>query len=112
ALRNAIQKLSAYSEDFPWLRSPDATVLGATPGTLAFAHDHPKWLLGAPTGPIAWRLAGSVERTRYDANRPNLIRLLNWTAERQPIGEQALRGTVSWSDWLPYLRRFDPASFR
>lgn len=112
ALRAMIQQLENYASDFPWLRSRNVTVLGATPGTLAFSVPHPKWLLGAPVAPIAQRLAGVVARTRGEPDRPSLIRTLSFTADRQAIGPQELSGTVSWSDWLPHLRRFDPTSFR
>jgi hypothetical protein len=112
ALRQTLDSLSAYPQDFPWLRSRDTTILGATPGTLAYSESHPVWLLGAPVGPIAKRLAGAIARTRFIKDRPNLIRILSFAADRQPIGPQELVGTVSWSDWLPLLRRFDPASFK
>jgi hypothetical protein len=112
ALREQIAKLQAYPQDFPWLKSKDATILGATPGTVAYAATNPVWVLGGPVGPIARRVFDVVARTRWDADRPNLIRILNFAADRQSIGPQELVGTVSWSDWLPYLRRFDPASFK
>ena len=112
ALRAMINQLENYATDFPWLRSNNVTVLGATPGTLAFAAPHPKWLLGAPVAPIAEKLAAVVARTRGEPDRPSLIRTLSFTADRQAIGPQELSGTVSWSDWLPELKRFDPASFR
>jgi hypothetical protein len=112
ALKAQIAQLEAYPQDFPWLKSKDATVLGATPGTVAYGEAHPKWLLGGTLGPIARKLFGVVGRTRWDAKRLSLIRVLNLSADRQAIGPQELVGTVSWSDWLPLLRRFDPASFR
>ncbi|RVU18354.1 hypothetical protein [Methylobacterium oryzihabitans] len=112
ALRAIVRKLENYAADFPWLRSRNATVLGATPGTLAFSKASPKWLLGAPVAPIAQKLIGIVARTRGAADRPSLIRTLSYAADRNTIGPQELSGTVSWSDWLPHLKRFDPDSFR
>ena len=41
-----------------------------------------------------------VSRSRWDPDRPNLIRILNSAADRQPVGPQELSGTVSWSDGL------------
>jgi hypothetical protein len=112
ALRKQIAELEAYPRDFPWLKSKDATVLAATPGTVAYGQLHPTWLLGGTVGPIAKKLFGAAARTRWDPERPSLIRILNFSADRQAIGPQELVGTVSWSDWLPLLRKFDPASFR
>jgi hypothetical protein len=112
ALRTQIAQLEAYPQDFPWLKSKDATVLGATPGTVAYGQLHPTWLLGGTVGPIAKKLFGVAARTRWDPERPSLIRILNFSADRQAIGPQELVGTVSWSDWLPLLRKFDPASFK
>jgi hypothetical protein len=112
ALRTQIAQLEAYPQDFPWLKSRNATVLGATPGTVAYGQTHPTWLLGGTVGPIARKLFDVAARTRWDPQRPSLIRVLNFSADRQAVGPQELVGTVSWSDWLPLLRRFDPASFR
>ncbi|TFF27448.1 hypothetical protein E3C22_03030 [Jiella endophytica] len=112
ALRAIVQQLENYAADFPWLRSRNATVLGATPGTLAFSEANPKWLLGAPVAPIAQKLIRIVARTRGAADRPSLIRTLHYAADRNTVGPQELSGTVSWSDWLPLLKRFDPNSFR
>jgi hypothetical protein len=112
ALREQIAKLQSYPQDFPWLKSKDPTILGATPGTVAYAEPDPIWLLGTTVGPIARHLFDVVTRTRWNSDRPNLIRVLDFAADRQSIGPQELVGTVSWSDWLPYLRKFDPASFK
>jgi hypothetical protein len=112
ALREQIAKLQAYPQDFPWLRSRDPTILGATPGTVAYSEANPVWLLGGTVGPVARRLSDVVARTRWNSDRPSLIRILSFSADRQSIGPQELVGTVSWSDWLPYLRKFDPASFK
>jgi hypothetical protein len=112
ALREQIAKLQAYPQDFPWLKSRDPTILGATPGTAAYSEPNPVWLLGGPVGPVARRLFDVVARTRWNSDRPNLIRILDFSADRQSIGPQELVGTVSWSDWLPHLRKFDPASFK
>ena len=111
-LREQIVKLQEYPQDFPWLKSRDATILGATPGTVAYAESNPVWLLGGTVGPVARRLFDVAARTRWNSDRPNLIRILSFSADRQSIGPQELVGTVSWSDWLPYLRKFDPASFK
>jgi hypothetical protein len=112
ALRTQIAQLEAYPQDFPWLKSKDATILGATPGTVAYGQTHPTWLLGGTVGPIARKLFDVAARTRWDPERPSLIRILNFSADRQAVGPQELVGTVSWSDWIPLLRKFDPASFR
>lgn len=112
ALRQALAALRDYPRDFPWLKSKDAVVLAATPGTLAYQEDHPVWALGAPVGPIARRLMATAIRTRWNSDRPSLIRLLGFTADRQEIGPQELTGSVSWSDWLPYLKKFDAPSFK
>jgi hypothetical protein len=112
ALREQIARLQAYPQDFTWLKSRDPTVLGATPGTAAYAERNPLWLFGASTGPVARRLYDVVTRTRWSDDRPSLIRILGFAADRQSIGPQELVGTVSWSDWMPYLRKFDPASFK
>jgi hypothetical protein len=112
ALHEQIAKLQAYPQDFPWLKAKEPTILGATPGTAAYREENPVWLLGGTVGPIARRLFDIVARTRWNSDRPNLIRVLDFSADRQSIGPQELVGTVSWSDWLPYLRRFDPASFK
>jgi hypothetical protein len=112
ALKEQIAQLRAYPQDFPWLKSKDITVLGATPGTFAYGEAHPQWLLGGTVGPIARKLYDVVARTRWDPDRPSLVRVLNYSADRQSIGPQELVGTVSWSDWLPLLKKFDPASFR
>jgi hypothetical protein len=112
ALREQIAKLEAYPQDFPWLKAKDPTILAATPGTAAYSEENPVWILGGPVGPIARRLFDIVARTRWGSDRPNLIRVLDYSADRSSIGPQELAGTVSWSDWLPHLHRFDPASFK
>jgi hypothetical protein len=109
ALRAQLAELQNYPTDFPYLKSDEPIVLGATPGTAAYNEANPIWLLG---GPIARRLFEIVARTRWGSDRPTLIRILNFTADRQSIGPQELTGTVSWSDWLPYLKKLDPASFK
>ena len=112
ALNSQLAELRNYPNDFPYLKSAAPIVLGATPGTAANQEPNPVWLLGGAVGPIARRLFDSVARTRWDPDRPSLIRILNFTADRQSIGPQELTGTVSWSDWLPYLHKFDAASFK
>jgi hypothetical protein len=112
ALRSQLEELRNYPIDFPYLKGKDPIVLGATPGTPAYAEPNPVWQLGAPVGPIAWRLWDVVVRTRWSSERPSFIRILNFTAERQELGPQELVGTISWSDWLPFLKKFDPQSFQ
>ena len=112
ALNSQLAELRNYPNDFPYLKSVAPIVLGATPGTAANQEPNPVWLLGGAVGPIARRLYDTVARTRWDPDRPSLIRILNSTADRQSIGPQELTGTVSWSDWLPYLHKFDAASFK
>jgi hypothetical protein len=112
ALRKQVELLQSYSVDFPWLKSKNPTILGATPGTAAYADDNPIWALGAKIGPIAAKIAGTINRTRWNSDRLSLIRILDLAADRSEIGPQELTGTVSWSDWLPLLRRFDPNSFK
>jgi len=112
ALNSQLAELRNYPNDFPYLKSAAPIVLGATPGTAANQESNPVWLLGGAVGPIARRLFDTVARTRWDPERPSLIRILNFTADRQSIGPQELTGTVSWSDWLPYLHKFDAASFK
>ena len=112
ALNSQLAELRNYPNDFPYLKSAAPIVLGSTPGTAANQEPNPLWLLGGAVGPIARRLFDTVARTRWDSERPSLIRILNFTADRQSIGPQELTGTVSWSDWLPYLHKFDAASFK
>lgn len=112
ALRRQLAELHDYPVDFPYLKAHEPIILGATPGTAAVAESNPVWIFGGVVGPIARRLSDIVVRTRWDAGGTHLIRVLNYAADRQSIGPQELAGTVSWSDWLPYLRKFDPASFR
>jgi hypothetical protein len=112
ALRAQLEELRNYPTDFPYFKGKDPIVLGANPGTAAYAETNPIWQLGAPVGPIARRLSDVVARTRWSSDRPSLIRILDFTAERQEIGPQELVGIVSWSDWLPYLKKFDPQLFQ
>lgn len=75
ALRAQLEELRNYPTDFPYLKGKDPIVLGATPGTAAYAETDPIWQLGAPVGPIARHLSDVVARTRWSSDRPSLIAL-------------------------------------
>jgi hypothetical protein len=103
ALRSFADGLRHFPDGQSYLSSKNPVVLGAAPGTIASVQENPTWRWGAPVGPLARYVATTVQRSELWADRPSLPRLLNWSAENQQVGEINLKGTISWSDWLPLL---------
>jgi hypothetical protein len=103
ALRQFTDGLVHFADRQPYLSSANPVVLGAAPGTVANPLRNPVWQWGAPVGPLANYIATTVERSKLWQDRPSLARLLNWSAETARVGETNLKGTMSWSDWLPLL---------
>src|SRR5262249_40876087 len=59
ALRQQSPKLQPYLQDFPWLRSRNPTVLGATPGTAAYGEANPPGRYGWASCPAFIRCGRS-----------------------------------------------------
>ncbi|MBV8589502.1 MAG: hypothetical protein JO212_05485 [Acetobacteraceae bacterium] len=104
---NAISRFSDRLRHFPdgqpFLSSKNPVILGAAPGTVAYERENLAWEWGAPIGPLASYIATTVERSKFWPDRPSLAQLLNWSAENKRLGENNLKGTISWSDWSQFL---------
>jgi hypothetical protein len=103
AISKFSDRLRHFPDDQPFLSSRNPVILGAAPGTFANERDNPIWEWGAPVGPLASYIAITVQRSRFWPNRPSLALLLNWSAENKRLGENNLKGTISWSEWTQLL---------
>jgi hypothetical protein len=96
--------LRHFTDDFSYLHAENPVVLAAKPGTLAMAARDPRWAWGDPVGPLASRLAGYVAASRLDDEPPSLGDVVRAAAEYRGLGEIRPRGSISWSDFVPWQR--------
>ncbi len=82
-----------------FLRSENPVVLGAKPGTLAFAEAHPRLTFGSVVGPIAANLSRAAVNNE-DEPISEIILQNTFTG----LGEINALGAMSWSDFSTFRR--------
>jgi len=92
-------RLRDFANDRPYLRGDIPVILGAKPGTYAFAQPHPDWVWAPPVGPLAVRLARWSHLARTESSPISLAVVLRQAADFRGLGEISPSGSISWSDF-------------